>query len=221
MNITQHPLPPEQYLPTKTDKIQVVLHHTAGGSNPVQVVDTWAADPSRIATPYVIGGMSTKGDAQYDGVVVKAFDPECDAFHLGEVHGGPANITRSTFGIEICNWGYLTESNGQYITYTGRAVPADQVVDLGFAWRGYQYWHAYTDAQIATLHDLLIALIQKRFKWDYTAKTWDVSSFEFDPAKFSADRIGTHVNYRQDKTDCSCQPKLIAMLNGLNAELAG
>lgn len=220
MNIVQHLLPAEQYLPSKTPKSHICLHHTAGSSNPIQVVDGWAADPARIATPYVIGGRSTKGDAQYDGVVVKAFDPEWDAYHLGDVKGNTGHITRTSFGIEICNWGYLVPKNGQYVTYTGRAVPADQICDLGFEFKGYRYWHAYTDAQIQALHDLLVALIKNRFKWEFQQKDWDVDSFSYEPETYATHQIFTHVNMRTDKWDCFPDPKLIAMLNGLNTELA-
>lgn len=219
MNITQHLLPDSQHLPTKTPKHQIVIHHTAGNSDPIQVIDGWAADTARIATPYIIGGKSSAGDTKYDGVVAKAFDPEWDAYHLGQVPGDPKNITRTSFGIEICNWGYLTVKGGQYYNYVNKVVPPDQVVDLGFKYRGYQYWHAYTDVQLASLHDLLVALIKNRFHWSYKVKNWDVKSFDFNPTFFAADSIGTHANYRTDKWDCSPQPKLIEMLNGLNSEL--
>lgn len=220
MNIVQHLLPADQYLPSKTAKRQVVLHHTAGSSNPLLVVDSWNADPARIATPYIIGGVSTNGDAKYDGVIVKAFNPEWDAYHLGPIEGNPENITRSSFGIEICNWGYLDYVNGKYLTYTKRAVPESQVCDLGFEFKGHRFWHAYSDAQLSSLHDLLVALIKNRFKWEYQAKDWGVESFDFDPDTFADHTIGTHVNYRKDKFDCYPHPGLIAMLNGLNGELA-
>jgi len=219
MNIIQHLLPDNQHLPTKTTKHQVVIHHTAGNSDPIQVIDGWSADTARIATPYIIGGKSSAGDTKYEGAIVKAFDPEWDAYHLGQVPGDPKNITRTSFGIEICNWGYLTVKNGQYYNYVNKVVPLAQVIDLGFKFRGYQFWHAYTDAQVAALHDLLIALIKNRFHWTYQAKTWDAKSFDFNPAAFADDSIGTHANYRTDKWDCSPQPKLIEMLNGLNSEL--
>lgn len=220
MKIVQHPLPADQYLSTKTKKTQIVIHHTSGGSDPVRVVDGWAANPERIATPYIIGGISTSGDTSNDGVVVKAFEPEFDAFHLGAVVGGPANITRATLGIELCSWGYLTPSGDSFLTYKGKKVPADQVCDLGFKWRGYQYWHAYSDAQLASLHDLIWALAKNRFKWTCSAKTWDVASFDFNPTKFAKDQIGTHANYRRDKTDACPQPKLLVMLNQLSQEMA-
>lgn len=220
MNIVQHLLPADQYLPSRTTKKHIVLHHTAGSSNPLLVVDTWNADPSRVATPYVVGGKSTSGDGKYDGVVVKAFDPEWDAYHLGSIDGNPEHITRTSFGIEICNWGYLTQDGDRFLTYTKKAVPADQVCDLGFEFRGYRYWHAYTDAQIASLRDLLVALIKNRFKWTYEVKSWGASSFDYAPAVFAKHTISTHTNFRRDKWDCSPQPKLLSMLNDLNEELA-
>ena len=51
------------------------LHHTAGWHNPYNVIKSWGGDSrGRIATEFVLGGQSVKGnDDTYDGEMVQCF----------------------------------------------------------------------------------------------------------------------------------------------------
>jgi len=213
MNIIQNLMPVSQYNTAKTAKTQIISHHTAGGHNPNAVVDFWESDAQKVGTHYVIGGKSTRnGDSTYDGVIVQALPETAWIYHLG-VKGSNGVYDKRSIGIEICNYGYLNFKNGKYINYVASEVPASDVVDLGFSWRGYRYWHKYTDKQLESLKFLILD-ISKRLNLN-VKKAWDVKSFETDISKFSKDALTTHVNYRLDKTDLSPQPNLIKMLNSL------
>ena len=62
-------------------------------------------------------------------------------------------------GIEICNYGPLTLSNdGRFFNYVNSLVPETQVVELDESFRGYKFYHKYTDAQLDNLGKLLIFL---------------------------------------------------------------
>ena len=113
----------------------------------------------RIATAFVIGGKSTSnGDSSWDGVIVRCFPESQWAWHLGakDTNG---MFDKISVGIEICNYGPLTKSRtGQYMTYVNTPVPEDQVVALSKPFRGYNYYHKYTDNQLNSLRELLLYL---------------------------------------------------------------
>lgn len=213
MNIVKNIMPAAQYNTSKTAKTTIILHHTAGGHNPNAVVDFWESDADKIGTHYVIGGKSTRnGDTSMDGTIVQALPEDAWIYHLG-VKGSNGRYDKSSIGIEICNYGGLNFKNGKFITYVASEVPPQDVVDLGFVWRGYRYWHKYTDAQLSALK-WLIQDIAGRNKIN-VKRTWDVKSFDTDILKLTNFGLTTHVNYRKDKNDCSPQPNLINILNSL------
>jgi hypothetical protein len=155
----------DEYFPVDFKKTIIYLHHTCGSSRPDWVIQGWDKDTNedgsirKIATAFVIGGKSTRdNDASWDGVICRAFPESQWAFHLG-AKGTNGLFDKLSIGIEICNYGYLTKSKtGQYMTYVNTPVPVDQVVELPVPFRGYRYYHKYTDKQIASLRELLIYL---------------------------------------------------------------
>ncbi len=213
MNITKNIMPASQYNVGRTPKTTITLHHTAGGHNPNAVIDFWESDVAKIGTHYVIGGKSTRnGDSSMDGLIVQALPEEAWIFHLG-VKSSNGRYDRASIGIELCNYGGLNFKNGKYITYVGSEVPASDVVDLGVVWRGYRYWHKYTDKQIESLKWLILDIATRRNI--NPKRVWDTKAFETDLVRFGILGINTHTNYRADKNDCSPQPNLIKMLNSL------
>jgi hypothetical protein len=86
------------------------------------------------------------------------------------------------------------------------------VVDLGYSFKGYRYWHKYTDKQIASLK-FLIQDISKRHKIPITEVSFSFLQNVLKQVDIKG--IFTHVNFRQDKWDCSPQPNLIKMLREL------
>lgn len=214
--------PEEQYMREETPKTQIYLHHTAGNSNPFGVVEDWARNPERIATAFIIGGKPPKGITQwYDGQIVQAFSSKYWAHHLGIKATAipprskpPMDIARGSIGIEICNWGFLTRRpDGQFINYAGGIMKQDEVFDLGYNYRGYRFWHDYTDAQLQATRDLLIFL-GDRWKIPLTFKGPEI--FDICNRAFMGEPgVWTHTSVRRDKTDCYPHPKLIDMLKSL------
>jgi hypothetical protein len=158
----------DEYYPVDFKKTTIYLHHTSGSHNPSWVIQGWDKDhnsdgsASKIATSFIIGGKSTRdGDNSWDGVVVRCFPESQWAFHLG-AKGTNGMFDKISIGIEICNYGYLTKSKtGQFMTYVNTPVPADQVIELVTPFRGYKYYHKYTDKQIVSLRELLVYLGNK------------------------------------------------------------
>lgn len=154
-----------EYYPVDFKKTTLYLHHTSGSHRPDWVVHGWDKDDysdgsaRRIATSFVVGGKSTRnGDISWDGTVIRCFPDSQWAWHLG-AKGTNGMFDKISIGIEVCNYGYLSKSkSGQFMTYVNTPVPEDQVVELSKPFRGYKYYHKYTDRQIDSLRDLILYL---------------------------------------------------------------
>ena len=201
------------------------LHHTAGWDNPYKTVRSWNNDKrGRVATQYVIGGTNVKGkEAKYDGVVVECFPNNYLGWHLGKV--GKFAISKFSGGVELNNFGYLTKKGDKYYTYVNTEVKPEFVCDLGYKFRGFQYWHAYSDKQIESLRLLILHLKDIYPKMDLEnglpkllkEGVHPKDAFEFNSDAYNAKQFGlwTHTNVRKDKFDCFPQPELVEMLKNL------
>lgn len=219
--IEKYYLPPSEYMSAKPtpDKKYIFIHHTAGSSNPYNVIDGWARDSrGRVATQYVIGSSDSKQSTKYDGLILEAFPSPFWAGHLGAVG---SYLQSHSIGIELCNWGPLTEKNGKFYTYTSRVLAEDQVIKLKEPFRGFSYFHSYTDEQLDSLKKLLLFLSEK---YDISLKkglqSWMSSlkkpamAFEYftDAYAGKAQGLLSHTNVRKDKTDVYPHPKLIELI---------
>lgn len=219
MSIIQYNFSPTQYLTEEHPKTQIYLHHTAGNSNPFNVFKDWESNKERIATCVVIGGRPGTSKEFKDGDVVQGYSSKFWAYHLGlkestfdKFNIPYKSLDKISIGIEICNWGQLTQKNGKFYNYLNRVVPSDEVIELETPHRGYKFYHAYTDAQINATKDLLL-LWNKRYNipLTYNSDIWDVT-----PRALKGESgIFTHNSVRFDKVDVSPQPKLIEMLKSL------
>ena len=173
MEIKKLHLPDDEYFPEETNKKSIILHHTAGSHRPDWVVSSWDRDKTkggkslRVATHYVIGGKSLSSqDFTWDGVMVEALDLKYWAHHLGTKNTNNSDLNKQSIGIEICNYGLLTKTQkGEYFTYVQSKVPEEDVIDLGKNWRGYRYYHNYTDKQIESLK-YVIELCSEKYHID-------------------------------------------------------
>jgi len=219
-----HFLPLDQYVTTPIKKEYIFLHHTAGWDNPYAVVDDWAKDSrGRIATEFIIGGKNIKtGSSTYDGICLRTFKTNGWASHLG-----PKPIDQymhsHSIGIELCNFGWLTCKDHKYYNYLGQEVPTGEIIQLKEEFRGYLFWHKYSEEQIAKLKELLLYLatetgiditvglkkIINRVGANKAFGYWD------DITAGKVKGLLTHANVRRDKFDCSPQPLLVDMIMSL------
>lgn len=207
----------------KLNPKNLFLHHTAGWDNPYRVIESWNEDRrGRVGTQYVIGGQSVKGDRDYDGVVVECLPNNYIAWHLGKV--GNFNISKYSVGIELTNFGYLKKKNGKFYTHSNTEVHPSQVCDLGYEFKGFQYWHKYSDYQIESLRLLILHIqeiyprinIYRGLLEELQTKT-PAEAFAFNRDAYWGKIYGmwTHTNVRKGKFDCFPQPELINMLKTL------
>lgn len=216
--IDQKYMDKDEYLKGPTKKEYLFLHHTAGGNNPYQVITMWNNDTrGRIATEFVLGGQSVfNGNDDYDGTIVQAFPEGSYAWHLGD--NGSEYMHSHSVGIETCNFGQI--KNG--LTYTGQKADPKQIVELKQPFRGYKFWHKYSDKQILTLKQLILYIANRdsidiRKGLISEIKIKGVEAFEFNSDAYYGKVKGmwTHTNTRKDKVDMFPQQELIDMLLSL------
>lgn len=216
--VNRHFLPPGEYKSGPTNKEYVFLHHTAGWHNPYNVIKSWGGDSrGRIATEFVLGGQSVKGnDDTYDGEMVQCFPEGGYGWHLGK--NGSQHMHKHSVGIEICNFGYI--KNGK--TYAGTVVDESQKVELAQPFRGYKTWHRYSDAQIEATRKWILFIAERDNidvrdglqKW---IKAEGVKAFDWKEDAYYGRVKGllTHTNTRKDKTDLFPQQEVIDMILSL------
>ena len=219
MRLTQFPFPSSQYINEEHPKSQIYLHHTAGNADPFGTFEYWAGNQERIATCVTVGNKSIPGARWQDGEVVQGYSSKLWAYHLGLKESTFHNfnipyksLDRISIGIEICCWGQLTLQNGKFYNWVNKEVPANEVCELTTPHRGYKYYHNYTDAQIAAVHELLILWKQRyNIPLTYHADIWNIC-----PRALRGEAgVFTHNSVRYDKVDVYPHPKLIAMLQSL------
>lgn len=208
----------------KIEPLGFFIHHTAGWDNPYNTVRHWNNDSrGRVATQYCIGGSNVKGKTKHDGVVVECFPNNYLGWHLGKV--GSFQISKLSGGVELNNFGYLTKKNGKFYTYVNTEVKPEYVCDLGYKFRGHQYWHAYTEKQLESLRLLILHLKRIYPKMDLVNGLPKLlkngvhprDAFEFNKDAYYAKQFGlwSHTNVRKDKFDCFPQPELVDLLVNL------
>ncbi len=216
--INQKYMDKDEYLKGPTKKEFLFLHHTAGGHDPYGVVKMWNNDTrGRIGTEFVLGGQSVfNGNDLYDGVIVQAFPEGAYGWHLGD--NGSEYMHSHSVGIETCNFGYI--KNG--VTYTGQKPDVNQIVELKQPFRGYKFWHRYSDKQLSTLKELILYIaerdnidVRKGLVEEIRAK--GAGGFEFNENAYYGKVKGmfTHTNTRKDKVDMFPQQELMDMLLSL------
>jgi hypothetical protein len=212
-----------EYIEEPVKKEYIFLHHTAGSYHPFYTIDGWERDKrGRVATEFVIGGRSFLGTNDYDGLIVQAFPDDCWAYHLGVPN---QYLEKYSVGIEICNFGKLTEKEGKYFNYLGQEVPEDQVCVLKEEYRGSKYYHNYTEKQIVALERLIKFLADKHsIDLEKGLKTWlktfsPTIAFDFysDAIQGKVKGLLSHTNVRKghEKQDIYPHPGILDMLNRL------
>lgn len=231
MQIVKKHLNPEEYSSEITEKTILVYHHTAGGHRPDWTIDGWERDKSSnggvlpVATAYVIGGLSTREnngtfDTRFDGAIYEAFPDTNWAYHLGI---SSSKATKGSIGIEICNYGPLHLSKeGRFLNYVNGEVPKHMVEELPEPFKGYKFYHKYTQRQLDSLKWLTEDIIKRHPKIDLKKGMNELFStggaFKVNQqALTGAAGLWGHTNYRIDKSDVYPQPQLIALIKSFAA----
>lgn len=217
LEIKKHYMIPGTYFPGPVKKQWIFLHHTAGWENPYQVADMWARDDrGNVATEFVLGGQSVRnGDAKYDGELIQCFPEGGYGWHTGT---GNSVMHRNSVAIEVCNMGQIV--NGK--TYVSTPADPKQIVKLAKPFRGFQFWHRYSDAQITVLKQWILFVAEKygidpRVGLVEYVKAKGADGFDvldLDRAN-KTPGMYSHTNVLRGKVDMFPQQELIDMLLSL------
>jgi hypothetical protein len=217
LSIKKYWMPEGTYFKGPVPKDWIFLHHTAGGDNPYQVADMWARDNrGNVATEYILGGQNvTNKNIKFDGELIQCFPDGGYGWHTGT---GNSVMHRNSVAIEVCCMGQIV--NGK--TYVNTPADTSQVIKLAKPFRGFQYWHNYSDAQITALKNWILFVANKysidpriglveyvRAKGADGFDVLDVRKAESTPGMYS------HTNVIRGKVDMYPHPDLIDMLLSL------
>lgn len=217
MDIVKKHLQNGQYLTQAYEKFSQFLHHTIGTSA-MSAWRWWNSTPDRVGTPYII---------ERDGVIMECFDPKMWAFHLG-VSGDDNWHEKHSINYELVSAGALHLVDGDFLFYPlwpnkvhAVTIPEEEVYTFDKPWKGFKYWHIYTDDQI----DALIWLMGRNMLEFPTLEFEnDIDTmFEYDPDVVEKHLHGvfTHSSVRKDKSDVFPYPPLIKALKKLQIEMSG
>lgn len=217
LEIKKHYMPVGTYFPGPVKKQWIFLHHTAGWENPYQVADMWARDNrGNVATEFILGGQSVKdGNTKYDGELIQCFPEGGYGWHTGT---GNSVMHRNSVAIEVCCMGQIV--NGK--TYVNTPANPNQIVKLAKPFRGFQFWHKYSDAQIEALKQWILFVAEKygidpRVGLVEYVKAKGADGFDvYDPARAEkTPGMYSHTNVLRGKVDMFPQQELIDMLLSL------
>jgi len=215
-DIIQVDFPKDCYVDDETEKVGVVLHYTAG--NPKQgkeVYDWWRKDKQgRVATHFVVNALGKI----FQGIPVKKWayaiyvNAKDNAVSLRYKKRSHQRFLDSRYvQIELSNWGYLTEKDGKYYSYTGVEIPEDEVCVLNKSYRGHKYFQKFTDVQISQLEKLLLYLHFEHgidVSCSFPLSIFSISEY----ALKGHGGVWAHTSFRTDKHDIFPQPEIIEML---------
>lgn len=238
LSIIQYHLKPGEYYAGPVNKDWIFLHHTAGWHNAKSCVDGWNADTrGAVGTEFILGGQSIRGnDNSCDGDLIQAFPKGGYAWHLGT---GNDEMHRNSVGIEVSCFGQLTRGgywkwNGsknvwvalkpdKFYTYVGVEAHESQIAELEKPFRGFQYWHRYSDKQIEILKKWIL-WVAERDNIDPTKGLVELikqkgahDAFDTCDAAMCRQKKGlwSHTNVIAGKVDMFPQPELVEMLLSL------
>lgn len=206
----------------KTKKNTIWLKNTMSYLNPLDYIGNWESyedrdkdgnlngDNLKTSIHYTIGGFS-KENTNWDGKVIKNFDDNYWSYHSPFL-STTKRLNQMSISIELCNLGPLVNINDKFYTKSGLLVEDSEVVNIDF--RGYKYWHRYTDSQIESLRKLLIYLIEKH-DIDVNKSNFDNNWFEFHKKWNSVSGLRTDSQISYGKIGINPQEEIIQMLKSL------
>jgi N-acetyl-anhydromuramyl-L-alanine amidase AmpD len=203
-------IPFRGYVKKKTNKQQIVLHHTVSGGSAESVAKYWETLKGKIGTCIII---------DKKGIPYQLFSSQYFAGHIGKVekefnhfHIPYRNCSKYSIGVELIAWGGLKEKNKVLYNAYGKEYKGNDIRFIENSYRGYNYFDAYTKEQIETLKELLLYWGKRyNISLDYNEDMWDISKEALE----GKNGIWTHTSFRKDKSDLFPQIELIEMLKML------
>lgn len=200
--ISYQSLSTSEYKNETSIKRGLVLHHTVSGPSPQAVRNYWNRQAGDIGTHFIIGG---------NGEVLQCVPLNCWVHHLGLTHPQNSLFNASAIGVEVCSWGALDKvGNKFYSKYEQPTlIDSNNVVDLGYKYRGNQYFHLYTEESCNSLIKLS-KYIKDIFGFDYS--NTDLNTFfEYQLNNYVRKYpvLSTHTGWRLDKSDLCPQPRML------------
>lgn len=238
LNMKRKWLNKDEYRTSNHKKEWIFLHHTAGWENPYQTIDGWELDTrGTVGTEFVLGGSSIyNNNNKFDGELVEAFPQGGYAWHLTI---GDNEMHRNSVGIEVCNFGFLEKGgyhkvinkvntwiplkSDKFYTYVGTEVHPDQITELKEPYRGFKFWHKYSDLQISKLKDWILWIADRddidprKGLVELIKKEGGFKGFNKCDVNMCINQKGLwlHSNVILGKNDLYPQPNLIEMLLNL------
>lgn len=198
-----------QYHRSVMTKRQIVIHHTASNGDAWAVQRYWNQNPNRVATDFIIGS---------DGKILRVIPKGYWAWHLGVPTPNRILLNGQSIGIELANYGYLTEREGQFINAYNMPIPESRVYRLPMAWKNLRYFEDYTPAQLRSLERLLHLLL-KTYDIPLNREEFKLGSggvFELSQEALNGKPgIYTHNSFLRGKTDAYPHHDLIEILQKL------
>ncbi len=210
----------------KKDKI--IIMSSATSAHPLSYIGKIEAQRvllknKSIGTAFCIGGKlesywlyegKSHNINETNGSIYKFFNEENWASFIRTGQPNDYSINSSAIGITLCNMGGLILSKtGVMLNSMGLPVSDKDVFDLGRTWKGYRYFHAYTDEQLNVLYELIRWIISKYSlkisRGIYGQPLW------FDTSRDALNNksgIWNGNNY-SDSIDIYPHPQLIEILN--------
>ncbi len=210
--------PKNQYVSNEiTEKVGVVLHHSAGWDDARKMYHIWANDTQgRVSTAF---GITDKGEIiqGFDGIkhwgfaiYVNAKSNQINAKYKTRAH--QYFLERRYVQVEICNWGWLTKKDGKYYSWANVEVPEEKVIHYPNGYRGAKYYEKYTDAEVEAVRNLLLWLNRTyEIPIKYHADMFEISEYALQ----GGEGIWAHTSFRTDKSDIHPQPNLIEALQSI------
>ena len=184
------------YYNEKFKKERIVLHHTAGYLK--SDIRALSQKNWHVSVAYVIAR---------DGTIYQLHNSDVWSYHLGKgAIGGNAVGSRSSIGIELCNYGYLVKHGNDletiYSRINGNPVDSyctlddtDLYVKLDQPYRGQIYFATFTDEQ----YEKLIILLRYLTAKNAIPRDFLSADIRYDTTEKVVDFKGilSHVNYRK------------------------
>jgi hypothetical protein len=215
------PFPEDEYVREVSAKNKFIIHHSASWDNAENMFGWWDEDTQgRVATHFginrdgsIIQGYSSKYWAYAVAVHNKHNNPKPP---LGKylTKAQDVSINASAIQVELMAWGGLKKVGNKYYAWPNDfskvEIPESEVIKINY--RGYDYFHKYTKAQV----DSCIELIKHFNKTIGIPMKYNPMMFIVTEEALRGDAgVWSHSSYRTDKSDAYPDPYLIDELNKL------